>query len=244
MTRRIYFPGVLICCVLGIWLFSCQISQISLTMIWFFYINKSVKYPREMNMFNRNCKHYFDLLEVDLVSCIFSSTCFFSIISLHCHVFDFPLWKKNKNISLWNWQIIRFCFSVHYTDTMSQHSCELNIGIWRFVATLSQLSFQKKILWILHYCIVLELAVCYIRKMHDAQTNLCPVFLYLWQFYNCTIIFQIDKMHLRRQRRSIRTNKHQFLPSSCRGFELHVISSSSACAVLWMTSCAIVFYVE
>lgn len=87
-------------------------------------------------------------------------------------------------------------------------------------------------------------AVCYIRKMHDAQTNLCPVFLYLWQFYNCTIIFQIDKMHLRRRRRSMRTNKHQFLPSSCRGFELHVISSSSACAVLWMTSCAIVFYVE
>lgn len=49
-------------------------------------------------MFNRNCKHYFDLLQVDLVSCIFSSTCFFSIMSLYCHVFDFPLWKKTKTL--------------------------------------------------------------------------------------------------------------------------------------------------
>lgn len=129
---------------------------------------------------------------------------------------------------------------------MSQHSCELNIGIWRFVATLSQLSFQKKILWILHYCIVVSLSLLFgisERCMMHKQTFVL-FFCYLWPFYNCTIIFQIDKMHLRRRRRSIRTNKHQFLPSSCRGFELHVITSSSACAVLWMTSCAIVFYVE
>lgn len=34
---------------------------------------------------------------------------------------------------------------------------------------------------------LLELAVCYIRKMHDAQTNLCPVFLLFMtvlQLYN------------------------------------------------------------